>query len=194
MTSTDSPPAPPALLPRIAAGESGLIQDCIDRYGALIWSMALRRTPSRQDAEDAVQEIFIDVWKSAARFDEAIASEKAFIAMIARRRLIDRRRKIDRTPDHTPITPVMEETRLYSEQIGEARAEIALAARAIAQLDAKERDVVVLSVHQGMSHSQIAEHTGLPLGTVKTYVRRGLMRVREMLADRSDTLEEAPTS
>jgi len=181
-------------LPRIAAGETDLIQDCIDQYGALIWSMALRRCPSRQDAEDAVQEIFIDVWKSAKRFDEAIASEKAFIAMIARRRLIDRRRRRDRSLDTTPITPVMEETRLFAEGNVEHHAEIALAERAIAKLQPKERDVVLLSVHQGFSHSQIAEQTGLPLGTVKTYVRRGLQRVRDMLqGEAPESLEEVPT-
>ena len=181
-------------LPRIAAGETDLIQSCIDEYGPLVWSMALRRCPSRQDAEDAVQEIFIDVWKSAKRFDESIASEKAFIAMIARRRLIDRRRKIDRSLDTTPITPVLEETRLHSEENLEHHAEIALAARAIAQLQPKERDVVLLSVHQGFSHSQIAERTGLPLGTVKTYVRRGLQRVREMLHDPTpSSSEEVPS-
>src|SRR5436190_14026687 len=84
------------LLGRVAAGDEAAVRECLARYGGLVWSIARRFEPS--DAEDAVQEIFLDLWKSAARFDRAVASETAFVAMIARRRLIDRRRTRGRRP------------------------------------------------------------------------------------------------
>src|SRR5689334_16385093 len=74
---------PPSILQRIATGERAAVQECIDAYGGLIWSLARRWSPAPHEAEDAVQEIFIDLWKSAARFDQAQASETTFVAMIA---------------------------------------------------------------------------------------------------------------
>jgi len=81
------------VLRRIAGGLSAAVRECIDRYGALIWSLARRLSRSSPDAEDATQEIFLDLWRNAGRFDESKGSEKLFIAMLARRRLIDRLRK-----------------------------------------------------------------------------------------------------
>ena len=79
-----------AILKRIAEGDAAAVQDCLKKYGGLVWSLARRMLRNSDDAEDAVQEIFVDVWKNAARFDEAKSSETTFIAMIARRRLIDK--------------------------------------------------------------------------------------------------------
>ena len=87
-----------AILQRIADGDKTAVQECLDTYSGLVWSLARRLIGFSDEAEDAVQEIFIDVWKNAARFDEAQASETTFIAMIARRRLIDRIRRIQRQP------------------------------------------------------------------------------------------------
>ena len=92
MSSKEAEP----LLPRIAAGDSDAIQRFVDRYKSLIWWLA--RKHASTDAEDAVQEIFIDLWKSAERFDASKASEPTFVGMIARRRLIDRARKRQRRP------------------------------------------------------------------------------------------------
>src|ERR1043165_482447 len=106
-------PAPElALLARVAGGDPRAVRDCIARYGGLVWSIARRFEGA--DAEDAVQEIFLDLWKSAARFDPQIASEPAFVAMIARRRLIDRRRTRRRRPTTETIAsepPIRSEER-----------------------------------------------------------------------------------
>ena len=85
-----------AILHRITQGDQTAVQDCLKKYGGLVWSLARRMSANTDDAEDAVQEIFIDVWKNAARFDESQSSETTFIAMIARRRLIDRLRYTNR--------------------------------------------------------------------------------------------------
>ncbi len=179
------------ILPRLAAGDSEAAAECLQRYSGLVWSLARRHTKSTADAEDAVQEIFIDLWKSAARFDASKAAEATFITMIARRRLIDRHRYAQRRPQTDPINPEVNPVPDVQHRQLEAYAEASLAARAIEQLDPKERNVVLLSAYHGMSHGQIAEHTGLPLGTVKTYISRGLMRVREMLKGKAASLQGA---
>jgi RNA polymerase sigma-70 factor (ECF subfamily) len=171
------------VLPRIARGDRSAVQDCVDRYGSLVWSMALRWARRRADAEDCVQDIFIELWKVADRYDASRGSETTFIATVARRRLIDRRRQQHREQarfvaagdldlEQTPSTD-----HLRLEQCGEAQ----LARRALDQLPADRRRVLQLSIYEGMTHEQISAHTGMPVGTVKSHVRRGLQTVRNLL-------------
>ncbi len=169
-------PAPPPLLSRIAAGDRAAMRECLARYCGLVWSIARR---FEVDAEDAVQEIFVDLWKSAARYDGQLASEAVFIAMIARRRLIDRRR----TRGRRPVTEtIVDEPQLAATGTSpDTCAEASQAARALERLKPDQRRVVVLATCHGMSHGEIAEETGLPLGTVKAHVRRGLMSIRAAL-------------
>jgi RNA polymerase sigma-70 factor (ECF subfamily) len=170
--------SPPSILKRVAIGDPAAVRDCIERYGALVWSIARRLSPTQSEAEDAVQDVFVDLWRSASRFDETISSEAAFIAVIARRRLLDRRRARARRPDAEPLS----ETPLVSNaQSAEICAEAGLAQKALAQLRPEQRTVLLLSACQGLSHDEIATQTGLPLGTVKAHARRGLLRIRELL-------------
>jgi RNA polymerase sigma-70 factor (ECF subfamily) len=168
------------LLPRIAGGNREAIRECIERYGGLIWSLARRASLEHAEAEDAVQEIFLDLWRSAPRFDPRVASETTFVAMIARRRLVDQRRQRQRRPETEPL--------MDSQRVGastspppELGAEAAQAARAIEQLRPEQRQVLIMTACQGLSHEEVAHTTGMPLGTVKTHARRGLMAVREAL-------------
>lgn len=155
------------------------MQACIDRYAGLVWSLTRRMALNSADAEDAVQEIFVEVWRNAFRFDPAVGTEATFIAMIARRRLIDRRRRMSRQRDRVPLEegPVAGSDAPKAE-LGE---QVSIASRAIEELSAEQQRVLRLSLLQGLSHEKIATATGLPLGTVKTHARRGLLRVREML-------------
>src|SRR5512145_3131135 len=82
-----------SILERVARGDSKAVRECIDEFGGLVWAIARRMARTRADAEDAVQEIFVDVWKSAGRYDPSQGSEKVFVTTIARRRLIDRLRR-----------------------------------------------------------------------------------------------------
>lgn len=181
-------------MPRIAAGDRAAVQECIDHYGNLIWALARRQSPNQHDAEDAVQEIFIDLWKNAARFDEAQSSEVTFVAMVARRRLIDRLRAAQRRPELAEIPEQLLEDLIDTKRQDkalEANAEVARATRAMNELKPEQQRVLRLSIWQGMSHHEIAETTGMPLGTVKTYVRRGLLHIREALGIRNlDSLGE----
>jgi len=168
------------ILQRIASGDKAAVQACIDRYAGLVWSLTRRMSLNGADAEDAVQEIFVEIWRNAFRFDPNIASETAFIAMIARRRLIDRRRRMSRQRDRGTLDETSP-TRVDppKAELGE---EAAIAARAMEELSGEQQRVLRLSLLQGLSHEKIATATGLPLGTVKTHARRGLLRIREMLA------------
>jgi len=170
------------LLPRVASGDQAAVRACIDRFGGLVWSLARRMLATEAEAEDAVQEIFVDVWQSAYRYDASVASETAFVAMIARRRLIDRRRKIGRRPSEQALGE-HEPARNGSEVEAPAmmRDELGRAAEAFEQLSTEQRRVLRLSVFHGLSHEKIARATGLPLGTVKTHARRGLIRLRDLM-------------
>lgn len=180
-----------SILRRIAEGDRAAVQEAIDSYGGLIWSLTRRLCPNRADAEDAVQEIFIDLWKSAGRFDERQSSETTFVAMIARRRLIDRLRRAGRAPQTEEISAELAELvdgKRHDRQI-EVNSEAALAAQALGKLRPEQQRVLKLAIYQGLSHQEIASATGMPLGTVKTHARRGLLHIREALGIRSLKLE-----
>ena len=175
MQSPAASPAP-ALLQRVAAGDAVAVREVLAAYGGLVWSIAKK---FEADAEDAVQEIFLDLWKSSARFDPAIASEAAFIAMIARRRLIDRRRSQRRRPTTENIheVPSIPDDAVRGPDVC---AEANQAARALQQLKPEQRQVLVLS-SQGLSHGEISAELKMPLGTVKAHARRGLLSIRSAL-------------
>jgi len=170
-----------AILQRIANGDKNAVQDCLNVYGGLIWSLARRMSPNTDDAEDAVQEIFIDIWKNAARFDSAQSSETTFVAMIARRRLIDRLRYSNRRISADSLEDVVTEPANSSDVDLQISIEAKEAAQALETLRPEQRQVLQLSIIQGLSHQEISQAMGMPLGTVKTHARRGLMQVREFL-------------
>ena len=169
------------LLERIAAGDADAVQECIDCYGALVWSLARRHLRRYADAEDAVQEVFIEIWRNAGRFDPARASEATFITMISRRRLIDRQRKLGRT---SVTQTIVEEPAVGSgtdHENVDIREEAERARMFMGRLRADERRVLELGLLEGLTQSEIAKVADMPLGTVKTHARRGLMRLREMM-------------
>jgi RNA polymerase sigma-70 factor (ECF subfamily) len=182
-TVTAAAPSQP-VLPRIAAGDADAVQECIDRYGGLVYSLARRfcSFSGADEIEDAVQEIFINVWESAERFDESVASEATFIAMLARRRLIDRRRKQMRRGDSSPLPEAVRDEGPGAMDKVERSDEAAIAWQALQQLRPEQRQVLELSLVYGRTYEQIAQDIDLPIGTVKTHARRGLIRIREELA------------
>jgi len=133
------------------------------------------------DAEDAVQEIFIDVWKNAGRYDERQSSETTFIAMIARRRLIDRIRHSNRRITADSFEDDVAEPESRDDRVLQMSVEAGQAAEAVRSLKPEQQKVLQLSIVQGLSHQEIADLTGIPLGTVKTHARRGILRAREIL-------------
>lgn len=143
------------------------------------------------EAEDAVQEVFVDIWKNAGRFDESQASETTFIAMIARRRIIDRIRYSTRRISADSLDDVLLEPFTRADKAMQMSVEANEAAEAMRKLRPEQQQVLRLSIIQGMSHQEIADATGMPIGTVKTHARRGLMQVRENLGlGKTDRLQE----
>jgi RNA polymerase sigma factor (sigma-70 family) len=172
---------PESLLRRIATGDSSAVDEVLDRYGGLVWSLARRFCANAADAEDAAQEVFIDLWQSARRFDEALASEATFVAMIARRRLIDRYRRSGRRRDVAGLMTDVAENENNPSARAEMLDEVAKISAAMTSLRPEQQQVLKLSIYEGLTHDEIARSTGLPLGTVKTHARRGLMRIREVM-------------
>jgi len=183
------------VLPQVANGDPQAVEACLDRYGNLVWSVALKWSSSRADAEDAVQDIFIDLWKSAERFDEAKASEPTFVAMIARRRMIDRRRAQSRDQQRRASADIdLTELASDAHEALETHGEALMAAKAIADLPAERQRVLQLSIYEGMTHEQISSSTGMPIGTVKSHVRRGLNTVRNRLGTADEEHEGKGTA
>jgi RNA polymerase sigma-70 factor (ECF subfamily) len=171
-----APPEPTPVLPRVARGEAAAIRECLARYGGLVISMARRLVPN--DAEDAVQEAFVDVWRSAERFDPALGSEATFVAMVARRRLIDRvRRASVRREAPVAELPTAPDLSPHPDRVAEA----SIAAQALRKLRPEQKTVLMLSIYGGLSNEEIAKKTGMPLGTVKSHARRGLASIRAAL-------------
>ncbi len=170
------------LLPRIAAGDERAVRDCVLRYGALVWSLVRRSSVEDGDAEDAVQEVFIDLWRSAARFDATRMSEAGWVAMVARRRLIDRMRRRQRLPELEPLAldfDVADDGERDLDAVWRAER----ARQVLRELPAAQRQMLELSLVEGKTHDEIARDTGTPLGTVKSHIRRGLQRARTLLSD-----------
>lgn len=172
------------LLERVARQDPEAVQLVLDRFGPLVWTI-VRRQAAPDVAEDLVQEIFIEVWQNAGRYDPSRASESTFVTTLARRRLIDSLRKRGRRP---PAEELLEEAVAAGDPERADPVEVAdearLAADAVARLKPDQRRVLRMAVVEGLTHTRIAEITRLPLGTVKSHVRRGLERVRAELGAR----------
>jgi RNA polymerase sigma-70 factor, ECF subfamily len=169
------------LLERIARGEKAAFAQCLDQYGDLVWGLSRRMSPNSQDAEDATQEIFFSLWKKAAHYDAMRGSEAVFIATIARRALIDRYRERRRKPLEVLIEEADSLWADGEETRGETGADADRAVQALKRLKPEQQRVITLAIWQGLSQSEIAGMTGMPLGTVKSLIRRGLLSIRESL-------------
>ena len=183
---------PPPLLPRVAAGDDAAVEQFVGRYGPAVWSLARRLCPSYADAEDAAQEVFVELWRHAGRFDATAGSEWTFVLTIARRRLIDRLRRHGRRQDvavggaghdagDSPMARLGDAAAGPAER-AQAAEEQAAAVEALGHVSDDQRKVLTLSLFDGLSYPEIGDRLGMPLGTVKTHARRGLIRLRQVLA------------
>ena len=168
------------LLPRIAAGDELAVRECVERYGSLIWALVRRWSPDPRDAEDAVQEVFVDLWRSAARYEPTRSTEAGWVAMVTRRRLIDRLRRRQHAMETEPLPDDFDVAADdLSDEDRDDRVERARAA--VRALPEAQRTVLELSLLHGHTHDEIARVTNTPLGTVKSHIRRGLHRARALL-------------
>ena len=170
------------ILDLIAENHPGSFEMLIEKYGNLVWSIGKKFLGNQSDLEDAVQEVMIAIWKSADKFDANKASEITFVSMIARRRFIDYLRKITKYKSEDSMDDDNNNIHLYKESILNEETDLALVKSAIEDLDTDDQELLNLSVYQGYSHSEISEILDIPLGTVKTRIRRNLMKLKDTFA------------
>lgn len=167
-------PDAPALLRSLASGDHRALGDFYDRYAGLVNALALRVLRDAAEAEDVVQEVFVQVWRQASRFDPARGSPEAWLCTIARSRALDRlrRRSARREEPSEAATPVA--LAPHHEE--------ALAVRsALAALGDDQRRALELAYYEGLTQTEIAARLGEPLGTIKTRIRTAMIRLREAL-------------
>ena len=169
---------------QMAAGDTDGLTALYDRHGRLVYSLALRVLRDSGDAEDVTQEVFVQAWRQAERFDDTRGSVTAWLLMVARARAIDllRRRRVRPQPADEPVASEPSD-RGPGQDLQLEWAERADAVRsALQSLPLVQRLAIELAFFEGLTHNEIAEQLEIPLGTVKTRVRQGLLRLRDMLA------------
>jgi RNA polymerase sigma-70 factor (ECF subfamily) len=173
-----------SLMQRVAASEEEALQELYDRFGALVFQSARQVLRSRAEVDDAVQEVFVRLWRTADRFDPHRAKLVTWVMLLTRRHLIDRLRRNGARPDR----------RALDESRGDAGGAVAPAARpsdaeldegrerlrrGLSRLPELQRTVIERAYLQGFSLREIADQLDTPLGTVKSALSRGLARLRE---------------
>jgi len=178
------PDTDPALVARIEARDADALALLYDRHSARLMGLAQRILGVSGEAEEVLQEVFLFVWRSAHTFDAARGSVLAWLLVATRSRAIDRlraRRPASRGElkrlDDVPETA----SPLDVESDSVSREWEAVCRAAIGELPAEQRRVLELAYFEGLTHVEIADRTSTPLGTVKTRVRLGLMKLRERI-------------
>lgn len=174
-----TPRSTESVLTRIAQGDAIAARECVDQFGGLVWSIARRLVGTPAEAEEIVQEIFTDIFRTAGRFDPAQGSEKLFVTTIARRRIIDRMRHAAR--QESDESNAVHSLSWAPDTGAGVCAEALAASQAVTQLRPELQRVLELGILQGKSHAEIAESLGVSEATVKKMMHRGLIQVRELM-------------
>jgi RNA polymerase sigma-70 factor (ECF subfamily) len=173
----------PTLLQQISAGDQSAVARCLDEYGGMVWSLASRYLGGcdRSEIEDAVQEVFVSIWVSAGRYDPQRGTEPAFVATIAHRRLNEhRRRAVMRLRRRADLSDAHAGTKLAHAAHPSAQ-DLAQLGTAFENLPEEERTALWMAVNKGLSHSEIAAGTDAPIGTVKSRLRRAVVRLQRAM-------------
>jgi RNA polymerase sigma-70 factor, ECF subfamily len=174
---------PVALLRQMVSGDGEAFRRFYDRYASLVYTFAFRLLGSRSDAEDLLQEVFLQVWRQAQSYSPERGSPEAWLITMTRSRAIDKLRSLRRR-DISPLSPD-QPPRLEGgtaveppTQASEARLTVQ---GVLTKLPEAQRTVLELAYFDGLTQSEIAARLGEPLGTVKTRIRAGLERLRGFL-------------
>jgi RNA polymerase sigma-70 factor (ECF subfamily) len=171
------------LMRRVASNDAEAVNQLYDRFGSLVYRLAYQVMPSRADAEDAVQEVFVRLWRTADRYDPKRAALVTWVMLISRRHLVDRLRRararvrasmLDEKQGQTPV-PVGSEPDAGMQK-DERFAELM---ERIARLPELQRTVVTRAYLGGQTLRQIGEELETPIGTIKSALSRALVRLRE---------------
>ena len=168
-----------------ARGDEKSFAALYDRYGSILFGLLLRILHSRPEAEDVLQEVFLQVWQRAADFDDTRGRPFTWLVTLARSRAIDRLRA-NESRSRTATTAAREvpvEEATDSDAIDEVlRSEQGeMVRRALSELPVEQRRALILAYFEGLTQSEIAARLGEPLGTIKTRTRAGLIKLRDLL-------------
>ena len=169
-----------ALLSRVIARDTTAIGELYDRHSRLLFGLILRILRDRSEAEEVLQEVFVQVWTRADTYHVELGVPAAWMVRVARNRAIDRLRANTvraRTAEATPPPPPVESPETRAALSEQQRA----IARALDTLPPEQRQLIECAYFQGLTQSELAERFGLPLGTVKTRIRTGMLAMREHL-------------
>lgn len=178
-TPTTPTPADGELLEGIARGDEASLAALYDRYHLLAFSLALRVVNDRGRAEDVVQDAFLSIWRKASSYAEGRGSVKTWLTSIVRNRAIDvvRGRRESDADDEAILLSMRDPSPSVVEQVTASLDSEAIRG-AIESLSIEQRQAIVMAYFEGRSHSEIAEVTGLPLGTVKSRIRLAMQRLK----------------
>ena len=172
-------------LERMARGDHDGLAELYDRHGRLVYSLALRIVRDTGDAEDVVQEVFSQAWRQASRYESTRGNVVAWLLNLARSRAIDRirGRRVRPQPmaDDAGAVDLPDQAEPVDEQLAQS-SQAAVIRAAVNELSLLQRVAIELAFYEGLTHVDIAERLELPLGTVKTRIRQGLLKLRERLA------------
>ena len=176
------------LLDRVAARDEAALKQLYDRSASRLYGLALRIVSNKEWAEDVLQESFLGIWRNAGTYRDSLSPPLAWMGMVVRSRALDflRRRRAERLHLNVPIED-MEELLPDSDgksplQWAQASEQAAAQRQCLQRLEQAQRQVVSLAYLKDLSQSELASYLKLPLGTVKTWMRRSLEQLRKCMA------------
>lgn len=174
------------LLAAIVRKDETALAELYDRYRVILFGLLVRILNSREEAEDVLQEVFLQVWRRAADFDEKRGRPFTWLVTLARSRGIDRLRSLA-ARERVALAGAKQPAEEVSDAAADAFAseQRTLVTTALEQLPEEQRRPLILAYFDGLTQSEIAAKLGAPLGTVKTRMRTGLMKLREALGNQS---------
>lgn len=183
------------LLHAVARGDEGALARLYDQYRVILFGLLVRILNSREEAEDVLQEVFLQVWRRAKDFDEERGRPFTWLITLTRSRAIDRIRQLgarQRLADSAARNTFDEASDAVTDTLHSEQREIV--ARALAALPEEQRRTLNLAYFEGLTQSEIAEKLGTPLGTVKTRMRSGMIKLRELLSEQMKSLQGPATN
>jgi len=167
------------LVTAIRAGDQGAMAVLYDRYSSIVYSVALRVLQDTAAAEDVLQDIFMQLWRNPGAFDASRGNMAAWLAVIARHRAIDALRRRKPEEDFEDVIVSVEPDLASDADRARAMAKVRTAFEWMAP---PQRSALEMAYFEGLTHAEIAQKTGEPLGTIKTRIRTGLLSLRKVLA------------
>jgi RNA polymerase sigma-70 factor (ECF subfamily) len=170
-----------SLIERIVARDERAVADLYDRHNRLLFGLILRILRDRSEAEEVLQEVFVQIWNKAETYNVALGSPAAWLVRVARNRAIDRLRANTvrlRAVESAPEPAAVESPETKAAATEQQRA----IGRALETLPSEQRVLIEQAYFLGLTQSELAERFKLPLGTVKTRIRTGMMALRQQLA------------